>query len=84
MEAIKQTFHRDELVMSLNRRIRDVALQYKFCEGRRGLTPFLQFQKFLKYDLRTREGGSPEVKTILLKTRRHRLMDMGRGEERVR
>ena len=43
METIKQTFHRDELVMSLNRRIRDVALQCKFCEGRRGLSPFVEF-----------------------------------------
>ena len=84
MEAMKQTFHRNELVMSLNRCKRDLALQCKFCEGRRDLTPFLQFQKFLKYDLWTWDGGSLEVKTILLKTLRHRLMDMGRGEERVR
>lgn len=57
MEAMKQMFHRNELVMSLNRCKRDLALQYKFCEGRRDLTPFLQFQKFLKYDLWILDGA---------------------------
>lgn len=84
MEAIKQTFHRDEPVMRSNRCMRDLVLPCEFCEGRRDFTPFFQFQKFLNCDLRTQEGGSPDVKTILLKTLRHRFMDMARGEERVR
>ena len=84
MGATKQAFHRDEPVTRSNRCMRDLVLPCQFREGRRDLTLSLQFQEFSNCDLRTWEGGTPDVKTILLKPLRHRFMDMGRGEERVR